>query len=173
LWPAWQFLTITTKGGSKQKQVDVKAKTNFEKIVLNLKSKKMKKNIIFLMIALAGFMFVGVQSVNAQMSYTVNINWSDGGCNCGTVIAKQARVIVTDVVTSDVLDDSGWYKVTGLSDEYTSTAAIVLDTQDRYRVTVAVIYNDTETTVCCSDYDIEIHDGDDFLIDLDVNLTLN
>jgi len=122
----------------------------------------MKKNIIILMIAFAGFMFIGAQSVNAQVDYTIEINWDDNNCNCGTIIAKQARVIVTDIVTSTVLDDSGWYKVTGTEDIYSSNAAIILDTQDRYRVTVAIIYNDTET-ICCSGGGIKVCDGDEFL----------
>lgn len=115
------------------------------------------------MIALAGFMFVGVQSANAQMSYTVEFSWDDSNCNCGTIIAKQARDIVTDIVTSTVLDDSQWFKVTGDDGSYDGTAAIVLDTQDRYSVSVAVIYNDTETTICCSGSTTVIKDGDDFL----------
>jgi hypothetical protein len=60
----------------------------------------MKKNIIFLMIALAGFMFVGVQSVNAQMDYSFNFSWDEDNCSCSDPVTKIARVILTDVVLS-------------------------------------------------------------------------
>ena len=122
----------------------------------------MKKNILFIMIALAGFMFAGVQSVNAQMSYSVNFSWNEYNCSCSDPVTKKARVILTDVVTNATLDDSGWYKVSGLADLYESNAAIVFDTKDRYRLTIAVVYMNG-TTVCCSGSKNSVWDGDDFL----------
>jgi len=125
------------------------------------------------MIALAGFMFAGVQSANAQMDYSVNFSWNEYNCSCSDPVTKIARVILTDVVTSATLDDSGWYTVFGLDDLYESNAAIVLDTQDRYRLTIAVVYLNG-TTVCCSGSDSNVYDGDDFLIEIPFGeITLN
>jgi len=122
----------------------------------------MKKKILFIIIALAGFMFAGVQSATAQMDYSVNFSWNEDSCSCSKPITKMARVILTDVVTNATLDDSGWYKVSGLFNIYDSNAAIILDTQNRYRLTIAVVYMNG-TTVCCSGSSNSVWDGDDFL----------
>jgi hypothetical protein len=69
------------------------------------------------------------------------------------------------LVTIATLDDSGWHTVSGLDDLYESNAAIVLDTHDRYRLTIAVVYLNW-TTVCCSGSDSHVYDGDEFLLEI-------
>jgi hypothetical protein len=123
----------------------------------------MKKNIIFILIALAGFMFAGVQSANAQIDYDVNISWDDSNCSCSDPVTKYARVILTYESTSTVLDDSGWYRVYGDDDDFSSNAAIYLDAQHTYRLSVAIAYY-SGGNVCCSGTRSELYDGDDFLI---------
>lgn len=124
----------------------------------------MKKIIFVLLFAMAGLLFAGMQSVNAQVPYTVNISWNDNNCHCDTVTKKECRVVLVDVVTSVTLDDSGWYTVSGTTDTYNSNAAIDYDAQDRYQLTIAIAYYDDENKVCCSGLRSVIYDGDDFLV---------
>ncbi len=118
------------------------------------------------MITLAGFMFTGVQNANAQVDYDVNISWDDGNCSCSDPVTKYVRVILTYESTSTVLDDSGWHKVSGEFDAFSSNAAIYLDAQHVYRLTIAVVYY-SGGNVCCSGTRSELYDGDEFLIPID------
>ena len=124
----------------------------------------MKKIIFVLIFAMAGLLFAGMQSVNAQVDYTVHIAWNDNNCNCDTVTIKKCRVVLVDLVTSITLDDSEWYTVSGTTDIYNSSADIIYDAEDRYRLTIAVVYYNDENKVCCSGSDSVVYDGDDFLL---------
>lgn len=114
----------------------------------------MKKNIIFLMIALAGFMFAGVQSANAQMygEYHVTVEWNDDNCDCSDPVTKRVRVVITSYPGGDPVDDSGW-KIT-TSSPYTYDGDVNLDdcAEPCYTVTVYIAYSDNSGP-CCAGYD--------------------
>ena len=121
----------------------------------------MKKNIIFMMIALAGFMFIGVQSANAQMdgTYYVTFGWDDSNCNCSEPVTKQVRVVITTYPGGLPVDDSGWYTPSSNPEEYEDEADLIDCETPCYTVTVFVVYLNG-TTQCCYGYSSENVMGD-------------
>ena len=110
----------------------------------------MKKNIIFLVIALAAFMFVGVQSADAQAHYSVTFGWNDFACECGEILDKEVKITLYTYPGNVEIDPTDWETAT--TNPYTvySTVDELEDCQtDCYKVVAEVRYTDS-SGLCCS-----------------------
>jgi hypothetical protein len=116
----------------------------------------MKKNIIFLMIALSGFLFIGVQSANAQIDgpYQVSFGWDDSNCNCSDPVTKLVRVVITTYPGGLPVDDSDWDTPSGNPETYDGETELIDCGEPCYTVTVFVVYLNNSVP-CCSGYSSE------------------
>lgn len=103
----------------------------------------MKKHIIILVFAMAGFLFAGVQSINAQSNWEVKVNWTDTCGGCPGVGSYEYYVCCT---ITDICDPGIEYQncVTKSSGIYTHTFSVGefcdIDQQEAcYLVEVTVI----------------------------------
>ena len=114
----------------------------------------MKKNIIILVFAMAGLLFAGVQSANAQTdgAFSVKFGWNDNNCNCSEPVTKWARVIITEYPGGDPVDESEWYEPSSNPETYDGEADLVDCNNPCYTVTVYIVYEDN-TGYCCTGSD--------------------
>ncbi len=124
----------------------------------------MKKIIFVLIFAMAGLLFAGVQSVNAQTdgAFSVTFGWNDNNCNCSEPVTKWARVVITEYPGGGLVHDSNWQ--TPGSNPYTYDGdANLADCDDPcYTVTVYILYEDN-TGPCCAGSDSANVTGQDLV----------
>jgi hypothetical protein len=116
----------------------------------------MKKNIIFLMLALAGFIFVGVQSVNAQQNYSITVTWNNSNCQCSEPNYGYVMVFVINTETNDTIINEPWTRDDTSPHLFTGSAPIETDC-NCYSVNAAVYYQDG--SVCCQGTKVETWQG--------------
>ena len=102
------------------------------------------------MIALAGFMFVGVQSANAQQDYSVEFGWDDGNCNCDDPITKEVRFILYTYPGLVFVDDSGWVTPSANPNTINENGPIRTDCHSDCYIVVAFVKYEDGGGVCCT-----------------------
>ena len=103
--------------------------------------------IVFMCLAIASSL-----STSAQVPYTVGFNWDDSNCSCNDPVTMEARVVLYTYPTVSLVDDSGWFSMSGLQWSYDGEATGLRDCGDLnpcYSVYVYIQYKDN-TGVCCS-----------------------
>ena len=110
----------------------------------------MKKNIIFLMFAIAGLLFAGVQNVNAQIygEDHVTFGWNDGNCDCSEPLTKLVRVVITTYPGGSPVDDTNWYTPHYNPETYDGDVNLDDCEEACYTVTVYIAYSDNSGTCC-------------------------
>ena len=111
----------------------------------------MKKNIIILIFAMAGFLFAGVQSNNSQknVDYSVTFEWNDNNCSCSEPVTKYVKFIIYTYPGSDFVDDSDWEQPTSNPNTIYENGPIRNDCiSDCYIVFAYVKYIDG-SGICC------------------------
>ncbi|MDZ7742586.1 MAG: hypothetical protein U5Q03_12745 [Bacteroidota bacterium] len=113
----------------------------------------MKKLGIIVSIAML-FVFAGINKVFSQTDYYVNnIYWDDSNCSCSEPIQADVRIVVIDILTQTVEDDSQWIIDVSQGYDYEGNADIKTDCDDDcYTVVVYVRLKDSGGE-CCSGND--------------------
>ena len=114
----------------------------------------MKTKLILLVFAMAGLLFAGVQSVNAQtdVGYSVTFGWNDNNCSCNDPVTKLVRVIITEYPGGGDVDDSDWYTPSSNPETYDGDTDIVDCDDPCYTITVYIVYSNN-TVPCCTGSD--------------------
>ncbi|PIQ33992.1 MAG: hypothetical protein COW63_04490 [Bacteroidetes bacterium CG18_big_fil_WC_8_21_14_2_50_41_14] len=120
----------------------------------------MKRTIIFLMIALAGFMFVGVQSATAQWSVDVSID--DNNCNCNNITKKEISWVVR-YTNDNTIFANGSSTFTTNPVTISGTESVDPDSWKTFQVCVNVKYYN-ENIVCCEGTRCKVFDWADIHI---------
>ena len=123
----------------------------------------MKKTIFVLIFAMAGLLFAGVQSVNAQVNYSFWVEWDDTECDGGTILEKRLEWKVIYIATQAVIG-SDVVNVTSSSNPYEVLAYgnVIYDCPNCYEVSARVSYRDSTGWFCTGD-DSVICDGDELV----------
>ncbi len=122
------------------------------------------------MIALAGFMFVGVQSVNAQQTWEIEVTWNDLNCQCSEPYSGFVMLTVTNTETSVTIINKPWVRDDVSSHIFTGSAAIETDC-DCYLVFAAVYYQDG--SVCCQGSNSVTKQGQALIDGTSINVDMN
>jgi len=117
----------------------------------------MKKNIIFLIIALAGFMFVGINSATAQWSVDVTVD--DANCNCNNITKKEISWVVR-YTNDNTIFAYGSSTFTTNPVTISGTESVDPDSWKTFQVCVNVKYYN-ENVVCCEGSNCKIFDWAD------------
>ena len=125
------------------------------------------------MIALAGFLFVGVQSANAQTHYSVTFGWNDFACECGEILDKEVKITLYTYPGNVEVDPTDWETAT--TNPYTVYSTVedgLEDCQtDCYRVVVEIRYTDSGGE-CCTGSSYETFTGAELVNGATFTLTI-
>ncbi len=120
----------------------------------------MKKLFGIIAIALL-FSFAGMQSVEAQVSYSVTFGWNDVACSCEDPLDQQVKITLYPYPTGDAVDEPGWKTPTSNPYTYNSTVDELDDCEtDCYKVVVEIKYTDS-SGLCCSGSGWETFTGEE------------
>lgn len=121
----------------------------------------MKK--VILLFALFGFFLIGLQSVSAQVNYSITINWDDESCGCTSITIKKLTWALERIgATPPQIDGESDKTVTGTSYSKSSNAPIITDCPGCYRLTAKIDYYEN-SEICCTGTNSVILDGDDLV----------
>ncbi len=118
---------------------------------------------------MAGLLFAGVQRVNAQQNYTIEVDWNEEVCECNEPNYGYVKVFVINTLTNDTIINEPWTRDDTSPHVFMGSAPIDSECFC-YSVNAAVYYQDG--SVCCQGTNSQIWWGQDLISGETINVSM-